>query len=75
MAKLSAKEKAEKEIPRRLFSVVETSVYMGISCRSIYNQTSRKSKRKFPIKALRIGGLIKFDKLDIDNHINSLKEV
>ncbi len=72
---LSSKEKAEKEIPKRLFSVIETSVYMGVSDRSIYNGISRKSKKKFPIQPIRIGGLIKFDVHDIDKHINSLKEV
>ena len=75
MAKLSARKKAEIEIPKRLLSVTETAVYLGMSARSVYNGTSRKSKKKFPVKPLRIGGLIKFDIKDLDHYIESLKEV
>ena len=75
MAKLSAKEKAAIEFPKRLLSVLETASLMGVSARTIYNQTSRKSKKKFPIRPVRINGSIKFDIQDIDEFITRQKEV
>ena len=72
MAKLSAREKAELEIPRRLYSVEQTGVILDISGRTIYNGVSSK---KFPIKPIRIGRSIKFDIHDINRYIDSLKEV
>jgi len=58
--------------PKRLLSVEETAHYLGISVRTIYNSTHRKSKIKFPIKFKRIGKLIKFDIHDLDSYINSI---
>jgi predicted DNA-binding transcriptional regulator AlpA len=70
---LSAKERAKLEIPKKLYSVVETSVALGISSRLIYNQVSQKT---FPIKPLRIGRGIRFRVADIDSYVNGLgKEV
>ncbi len=57
---------------KRLLSVEETAVYLGISSRTIYNQIGRKSKKRFPIKPKRIGRLVKFDVKDIEAFIMSL---
>jgi len=57
----------------RLLSVKETAKYLGISTRTIYNQTSSKAKKKFPIKPIKISGLIKFDRKDIDEWIECVK--
>lgn len=57
---------------KRLLSVEETAAYLGISARTIYNQVGRKAKRPFPIKAKRIGKLVKFDIREIDRYIESL---
>ena len=58
--------------PRRLLSVEETAHILGISPGTIYNGVSRKSKRPFPIKAKRLGKLVKFDSRDVYEYIDSL---
>ena len=59
-------------IPKRLLSVEETAFYLGISDRTIYNQTCRKAKKRFPIKPKRIGSRILFDIRDIERYVDSL---
>ena len=65
-------EKENKQIMKRLLSVEETALYLGISCRTIYNRVSRKAKKPFPVKAKRIGKLVKFDLQDLDKYIDTL---
>ena len=60
---------ADNHITPRLFSVEQTAEYFGLSPQTIYNQVSRKSKKKFPIKPIRIGRLVKFDRFEIDKFI------
>ncbi|MFH2061062.1 MAG: helix-turn-helix domain-containing protein [Pseudomonadota bacterium] len=59
-------------IQKRLLSPEETAAYLGISVRTIYNQISRRAKRKFPVKPKRVGRLVKFDIRDLDSYIESL---
>jgi excisionase family DNA binding protein len=59
-------------IKKRLLSVKETAVILGISDRYIYNRVHRKAKRKFPIKPKRIGRLVKFDRRDVEAFLESL---
>jgi excisionase family DNA binding protein len=59
-------------IQKRLLSVEETAVYLGLSPRTIYNGVHRKSKNPFPIKPKRIGKLVKFDRIALDKYIESL---
>ena len=62
----------EQIIEKRLLSVEETAQYLGLSPRTIYNGTHRKSKNPVPVKPKRIGKLVKFDRLDLDKFIKSL---
>ena len=59
-------------IKKRLLSAEETAAFLGISVRTIYNQTSRKAKIKFPIKPKRIGRRILFDLRDLEHYVDSL---
>jgi len=52
--------------------VREAAEYLGLSERTVYNMTGRKSKRKFPVKPKRIGKLVKFDVHDLDKFIDGL---
>jgi len=61
-----------KDFEKRLLSVQETAKDLGISARTIYNQIEQKAKSKFPIKAKRIGKLVKFDIQELDTYIKSL---
>jgi excisionase family DNA binding protein len=60
------------ENQKRFLSVNETAAYLNISPRTIYNQTGRKAKVKFPIKAKRFGRCVRFDIGDIEKYIASL---
>ena len=57
---------------KRLWSAKETAEYFGISIRTLYNQTGRKSKVKFPIKPKRIGKLLKFDGQECEEYVDSI---
>lgn len=61
-----------KTLDKKLLSAEETAEYLGISVRTIYNRTGRKSKVKFPVKPKRIGKLLRFDRNEIDDYIDSL---
>lgn len=58
---------------KRLLSIKEAAAYLGLSPRTIYNGTGPKSKMPFPIKAKRIGKLVRFDRKDLDHYIDSLQ--
>ena len=57
---------------KRLLSIKEAAEYLGLSPRSIYNQIAPKAKKPFPVKAKRIGKLVKFDIKDLNNYIEGL---
>ena len=61
-----------KVIERRLLSAEETAIYLGISVRTIYNQTGRKAKVKFPVRPKKVGKLLKFDIRELEAYIDSL---
>ena len=62
----------EQRVMKRLLSVEETADYLGISPRTIYNQVAPKAKKRFPVTPKRIGKLVKFDKNDLDQYIETL---
>lgn len=57
---------------KRLLSVEEAAVYLGLSPRTIYNQIGRRAKKPFPVKPKRIGKLVKFDIRDLEQYVESL---
>lgn len=57
---------------KRLLSVKESAEILGISPRTIYNQTHRKSKKEFPVKPKRFGKLVKFDIRDLEAYVDSI---
>ena len=56
----------------RLMSVEETAEYLGLSPRTLYNRIAPKAKNPFPVRPKRIGKLVKFDRLQLDQWIDSL---
>ena len=57
---------------RRLLSADEAARYLGISVKTLYNQTGPKAKKRLPVKIKRIGKLLKFDLRELDRFIDSL---
>ncbi len=60
------------DISKRLYSVEEAAVFLGIKPRTIYNAIAPRSKRPFPIKVKRIGKMCRFDLRDLEAYIASL---
>lgn len=63
---------SEEKQGKRLLSVPEAARYLGLSPRTLYNGVAPKSKVPFPVKAKRIGKLVRFDVRDLDEYINTL---
>ena len=59
-------------IIRRLLDANEAARYLGISVKTLYNQTGPKAKKRLPVKVKRIGKLLKFDIRELDAYIDSL---
>jgi len=66
---LSVQDTASK----RLYSVKEAAIYLGLSPRTLYNGISEKSKNPFPIKPKHYGKRRLFEKEDLDAFADSLK--
>jgi len=65
--------KTELTFPKkRLLSVEEVAIYLGLSPRTIYNAIAPKSKKPFPVKPKRIGKLVRFDIRDLDRYVDTL---
>ena len=64
--------KASFKHQKRLLSVEEAAQYLGISPRTIYNGSGPRAKKRFPVKAKRVGKLVKFDIKDLDSYVESL---
>jgi predicted DNA-binding transcriptional regulator AlpA len=56
---------------QRLLSVEELAGYLGISPRTIYNRSYKRTSRPFPVSPKRLGKLIRFDRLEIDKWIDA----
>ena len=57
---------------KRLLSILETAVYLGLSPRTLYNGIAPKSKTPFPIKPKRWGKRVLFDLKELDAYVDSL---
>lgn len=69
---MEAKKKPTQPIEKRMLSVPEVAAYIGMSPKTLYDQTGPSSKKPFPVTPKRIGGLVRFDRKDIDQWLDSL---
>ena len=56
----------------RLMSVEEAAEYLNVSPRTLYNRIAPKSKNPFPVRPKRIGKLVRFDRGQLDQWIDTL---
>lgn len=56
---------------QRLLTIHEVADILRISHRTIYNQINRKAVRKFPIRVIRVGRLIRFDRHAVNEFIKN----
>lgn len=57
---------------KRMLSIADTAIYLGLSKRTLYNGIAPKSKKPFPVKPKRIGDRVLFDVKDLDSYIDTL---
>ncbi len=55
-------------VEKRLLTIKEASEYLGISVKGIYNMVNRRQ-----IPFIKIGGRLRFDKIDLDNWVEKQK--
>jgi len=73
MGKTSEEKRVERKFGgKRLLTVEEAAEYLGLSPRTIYNAVAPKSKHPFPVKAKRVGKLVRFDIQELERYIESL---
>lgn len=69
-------EKIDREVNRligkRLLSVEDAAVYLGLSPRTLFNAIASKSKDPFPVKPKRFGKRRLFDVKDLDAFADNL---
>ena len=56
----------------RLMSVEEAAEYLNVSPRTLYNRIAPKARNPFPVRPKRIGKLVRFDRGQLDQWIDSL---
>ena len=56
-------------MPDQLIDVPELAKQLNLAKQSIYNAISKNAKTKFPIRAIRIGGAIRFSQRDVNELI------
>jgi predicted DNA-binding transcriptional regulator AlpA len=61
-----------KEIAKRWLRVDEAAEYVGMKRGSLYNGTSKKSKKPFPVRPKRLGRKILFDVHELDQYLESI---
>lgn len=59
-------------LQKRLWSLEEVAIYLGLSPRTLYNRSGRKSKNPLPFKVKRVGKLVKVDVLELEKYVESL---
>jgi hypothetical protein len=57
---------------RRLLPVEAAAAYLGISPKTIRNGLGPAAKHPFPIKPVKVGGRVLFEKKSLDSFIDSL---
>ena len=69
---MAEENKTPEKTGKRLLTIEEAALYLGLSPRTIYNGVAPKTKNPFPVKVKRIGKLIRFDIRDLEAYVASL---
>lgn len=59
----------------RLLTVEEAARYLSFSPRTIYNRIAKGSKDPFPVKPIRMGKSVRFDRKDLDDYVDKAKGI
>ena len=67
---------AKLEMPKRLFTVKEAALYLGLPTKRIYEAVRRKAteeaKARFPVRPKRHGKIWLFERKDLDAYADSI---
>ena len=56
----------------RLLTVDEAALYLGLAPRTVRNGLGPRAVKPFPVKPVRVGGRVLFEKKSLDLYIDSL---
>ncbi len=62
-----------QRIHKRLCSIEDAAVYLGISAKTIRNRLGPRAPNPFPVKPKRIGKRVLFDLRDLESLVDSLE--
>lgn len=62
-----------QRIHKRLYSIEDAAVYLGISAKTIRNRLGPRAPNPFPVKPKRIGKRVLFDLRDLESLVDSLE--
>ena len=74
MPEITLTQDGELRFERRLFTIKETAVMLGMSAGTIRNRVAPNAAKPFPIPVTRIGGAIRFDVKDIERFLQEQKQ-
>jgi hypothetical protein len=72
MAELQELRKELRFSHRSLMPIEEAAVYLGISPKTIRNGLGPAAKHPFPIRPVKLGGRVLFEKKSLDSFIDGL---
>jgi len=75
MPEITLTQEGELKFERRLFTIAETAVMLGLAVGTIRNRVAPNSKKPFPIPVIRVGGAIRFDIKDIERFLKLQKDL
>ena len=57
---------------KRLLTVEEAAHYLGLAPRTLRNGLGPRAAKPFPVKPVRVGGRVLFEKNSLDRYVDSL---
>jgi predicted DNA-binding transcriptional regulator AlpA len=75
MPEITLTQDGELKFERRLFTIKETAVMLGMSAGTIRNRVAPNAVKSFPIPVIRVGGAIRFDIKDIERFLKLQKDL
>jgi hypothetical protein len=66
--------RAELRAPaKRLLTIRETAVYLGIAEKTLRNSCGRKAPKPFPVRPKRVAGRVVFDLRELEAYVDGLE--
>ena len=71
----SIKKPADQGLLPRLLGLADAAAYLGISPKTIRNGLGPRAKQPFPVRPIRFGRRVLFDRADLDAFADGLSRI